>query len=163
MPESFLEKIDKRVAVAKRVVQEQNEIILNPMYHSKRVSLQLREWVTAIEPETPQDQIVQALLSIVNRIPAYVGSGFNESIQNITAAKKELNLLVAIRNEWLVCDSSRKEEEERKKNREKKVLAAVEDGLEEKEPTDPRHTGLHPGPSTREIRIAKAKLRETDS
>ena len=115
--------------------------------------------------------VIEDLMVVLNKVPTAVADPFSEHIGQIENLKMQLAVWLSVKEKYAAhchTEKAAKENEDRlrraKEDREKKILEQVANGtIEESHGFARREPGDHPGPSTREIRKAKAQLRDSSS
>jgi len=158
----FSDVIANRQANIQNKIEKENVALISPQYHAERISAFLRNAVSNINPENTPEIILEELMKILNSVPIAIGQGFSEKLQNINSYKQEGEIWSVVSDEW---NASLKKEAAIAK-REEQILNEVQSEAENEAPAqrpERRAVGDHPGPSTRQIRKAKAQLRQSDS
>lgn len=180
MTENFSDLIESKIDDVQEKIKNINILILSPDYHKERTAKALQQAVQEIDPNTDEQQVTQSLLSIINQMPGFVATGLSENLRLIATFKQELVVWLSVRAEWEAFQTEQTERKDQEaahllqqKKREEIVLEKVAEGkIEEKgkkkrtpgkRPKIDREIGVHPGPTTSEIRKAKAKLSKSGS
>ena len=164
---SFSDEIASTIETLKQDVQKENSRILDPNFHKQRITKALQDAVAQVVTEDEPQAIIQQLLSIINQVPAYVAGGITEGLTNISQYRSELNAWVSVRSKYEAHCLMLEEESKATATtaREDEIFRKVAAGeVKEREVGErPRSVGDHPGPTVREIRAAKAKLKQSSS
>ena len=157
MEDDFTEVINEKLAIVQEKIRNQNSKVLNPLYHSRRLTEALQEAVVAVNVNDGEQIVVKQLMEILNKAPSYVASGFTEALQEVAFLKREMSVWASVNTEWQNFETQIMED----KNRREELKEAIKAGeVEERTVRTRREPGNHPGPSTREIRNVKAELEE---
>ena len=156
MEDDFADVINGKLAVVQEKIKNQNSKVLNPLYHSNRLGEALQEAVAAINVNDGEKVIVEQLVEILNRAPTYVASGFTEALQEVAFLKRELSVWTSVNSEWQGFETQIMED---KRNRDALKEAVASGDVQERTSRTKRDIGLHPGPTTRDIRNVKAELK----
>ena len=141
-------------------IRDEKVALGSPKYHVERIANQLRQAVGGVNPAVEQSQIVEELMKIINQVPTWIAVGFSQKAHIIARHQQDLSVWNEASEEY----DSMIEHQRLTAKREQEVLEAVGAGeLEERNTRTRRDIGEHPGPTTREIRKAKAKLRQSSS
>ena len=158
----FSDVIASKQANIQSKIEKENVALISPQYHAERISTFLREAVSEIDPNVAPEKILEKLMKILNSVPIAIGQGFSEKLQKINSYQQEGEIWGVVSGEW----NAILEKEAAIAEREEEILNEVQSGeASESIPGkfERRTVGEHPGPSTRQIRKAKAQLRQSDS
>lgn len=157
MEDDFAAVIKGRLAGVQGKIKNQDARILNPSYHSRRLTTALQEAVGAIDPGDGEQAVIEQLVQIINKTPTFVADTFTNALQESALLRQELSVWATVDSEWQSFEIQILED--KKKKEELKVAIAAGE-IEERTARTKREPGLHPGPSTREIRNVKAEIAE---
>ena len=180
---TFTNDIEKTINAIKKQIQEENSKILTPSFHSSRLQKALQTSVGGISKDADPKEVIQQLLNIINQVPSFAGATISEALTRISTRRTELQVWVNVRAQYENYLAEREEEQRQAAQtaaeqaqlaidqelslaaRAERVLDDVANGkVKEREVGErPRDLGTHPGPTVRELRAAKAKLKQSSS
>ena len=171
MNDNFFGVIERSVSSIEEEIYNLNKRILDPQFHASRISHILQEEAMQIDTSKEARFVIEDLMVVLNKVPTAVADPFSEHIGQIENLKMQLAVWLSVKEKYAAhchTEKAAKENEDRlrraKEDREKKILEQVANGtIEESHGFARREPGDHPGPSTREIRKAKAQLRDSSS
>lgn len=163
MADDFSKVIAQKISVAQSKIQDGNKLILSPQHHAGRVTNFLQSKVGEINPEADPQEVISALLGVINGIPKFIGDGFSDDLATMGVLKQELNVWAVVAKEWKNCEEQQALRAMRAKKTDELIKAVDAEDVEERTTQTRRKMGDHPGPSTRDLRKAKAQLREPGS
>ena len=171
MNDNFFGVIERSVSSIEEEIYNLNKRILDPQFHASRISHILQEEAMQIDTSKEARFVIEDLMVVLNKVPTAVADPFSEHIGQIENLKMQLAVWLSVKEKYAAhchTEKAAKENEDRlrraKEDREKKILEQVANGtIEESHGFARRAPGDHPGPSTREIRKAKAQLRDSSS
>ena len=156
MEDDFSTVIKKKLVNVQEKIKNQNVKVLNPQYHSRRLSEALQAAVGAVNVTDGEQVVVEQLVEILNKAPTYVANGFTEALQEVAFLKHELGVWASVNSEWQNFETRILED---KKKKEELKAAIVSGEVEERNTKTKRDPGVHPGPTIGTIREAKAELK----
>ena len=171
MNDNFFGTIERSISSIEEEIYNLNKRILDPQFHASRISHLLQEEAMQVDTSREARFVIEDLMVVLNKVPNAVAEPFKEHIGQIENLKMQLAVWLSVKEKYAAhcyAEKEAKENEDRlrkaKNDREKRILEQVANGgAEEKHGFVRRNPGEHPGPSTREIRKAKAQLRDSSS
>ena len=158
--DDFAITLEQKKQDLQRQINTEKVGLTSPGYHVEKITADLRAAVGSIDPNLAQHQVVEKLMEIINLVPRWVATGFTEKAQKVSRLQQTLSVWGEVGEEY----DKIIERQLMSQRREQDILQAIEDGeLDERTARTRRQPGEHPGPTTREIRKAKAQLRQSDS
>ena len=157
MEDDFATVIKEKLAGVQEKIRSQNVKVLNPQYHSRRLTEALQGAVEDIDVNDGEQKVVEQLVGILNKAPSFVAGGFTDALQEAANLKHELGVWISVNTEWQNFEARILRDKQAKED----LKAAITSGeVEERNTSTRREPGIHPGPTTAAIRSAKAELAE---
>ena len=170
MNHDFSSVLNIKLAHLQEKIKDLNNTLASPNYHAGRLTDTLRSAVGQIDANKDSASIVNDLIALINQIPTFVGEGLASGIRENITLKQEETLLVSLLQEYNSWAKAKEDFEKQQKEKQERLIDDIaignisEPGRKLGEPPDPnRKPGMHPGPTIRDVRKAKAVLDKRES